>query len=89
MSNEKLVYYLCPMCGKDNILCYRYVKKSRNGNRKKYEYLGCCCDYYPHQNPVVEDAMKRLPVEEQFVPKHCTTHAVYDARIKVLEKVEC
>lgn len=89
MSNEKLVYYLCPMCGKDNIISYRYTKKAKNRPLKVYEYLGMCCEYYPHQNPAVEDAMKRLPIEEQRVVRHCITKWVYDAKIKVLEDAEC
>ena len=89
MSNEKLVHYLCPMCKKGDIISYRYTKKRKNGNQKLYEYLGTCCEYYPHENPVVEAAMKRLPIEEQFVPNHCITSSVYDAKLKVLEDAEC
>ena len=89
MSNEKLIYYLCPMCGKDNIMSYRRTKSTRNGLKKIYEYMGSCCDYYPHENPIVEEAMKRLPLERQDIPLHCVTKSIYDARIKSLENVEC
>jgi len=67
MSQESLFYYLCPWCGTGDIVRYRY--KSKWKHTYTDYYLGSCCKKYPKENKVVEEALKRLTLERQEIPK--------------------
>lgn len=80
MEQETLTVYLCPFCEKSDVLCYRkYVKKFEVWDFV-YSYLGLCCEYYPHENKVVEAALKRMEPKRSEIPRHCNTETIDKSR---------
>jgi hypothetical protein len=80
MRQETLTYYLCPFCEKNDILCYRKMVRRSEKPDFKFFYLGLCCEYYPHENPVVDAALKRLTPKRSEIPREYTTGKIGESR---------
>lgn len=89
MAQETLTVYLCPYCEKNDIICYKKrVYKSEKPDFE-FSYLGLCCDYYPHENPVVDDALTRLVPKRSLVPRDYTTGKIGESKDKKRLFSEC
>lgn len=69
MDQEKLTIFLCPWCGKDDVVCYKKRISGKLKPRFEFSYLGLCCEYYPHDNPCVESAIRKMHITRLNLPK--------------------
>lgn len=65
---ERLWSFKCPFCGKADVFAYRKKFMWKKRQIIEFSYIGQCCNYYPHENQEVLEAIKRLPLSNFEMP---------------------
>src|SRR6188768_1774869 len=69
MDQDNLTVFICPWCGKDDVLCFKKHVSGKLQPKFEFLYLGFCCEYYPHENPPVESALRKMNITRLNLPK--------------------